>query len=62
MFSLITAYLLVWTGLLLYVVRLGAQQRRLAQSVDALRRQLQRPEAAAPAPHHSVFSRKGALT
>jgi len=62
MFSVIAAYLLVWAGLLAYVVRLGAQQRRLAHSVEALQRELQRPQAAAPAPHHPAFSGKGALT
>jgi CcmD family protein len=34
----IAAYLVVWLGLLAYVLRLGVQQRRLARTLDALER------------------------
>ncbi len=38
--AFLTAYVLVWLGVVLYVVRLGAEQRRLARTVEALRWQL----------------------
>jgi CcmD family protein len=62
MFSAIAAYLLVWAGLLFYVVRLGTAQRRLARAVEELQRRLPRPETAATAPRRSAFSGKRALT
>ena len=36
MAAFVAAYLLVWLGLLWYVLRLGAQQRRLWQALQAL--------------------------
>jgi CcmD family protein len=36
MLTFVAAYLAVWLGLLLYVLRLGAEQRRLSQAVQAL--------------------------
>jgi CcmD family protein len=54
MISFAAAYVLVWLGLLAYLVRLGAAQRRLEQAVRALRAELQPPELSPdspPAPH-----------
>lgn len=38
MTTFVVAYLLVWAGLLGYVIRLGAEQRRLRRELDALQR------------------------
>ncbi len=40
MTGLLIAYLIVWLGVLLYVIRLGAEQRRLSRALEALRVQL----------------------
>lgn len=42
--TFVTAYLAVWLAVLLYVVRLGARQRRLERSLRALESQLDEPE------------------
>jgi CcmD family protein len=39
MATFVTAYLLVWFGLLAYVARLGAKQRRLAEALESLQAQ-----------------------
>jgi len=38
--TFVTAYVSVWLAVLLYVVRLGARQRRLEQNLKALQSQL----------------------
>ncbi len=45
MAAFVTAYLLVWCGVLGYVLRLAARQRRLEQAVESLQVRLgQSPE------------------
>lgn len=34
--AVLIAYLLVWIGIVLYVGRLGAEQRRLSRALEAL--------------------------
>ena len=41
--TFVTAYLAVWLAVLLYVVRLGARQRRLERSLRALETRLEEP-------------------
>ena len=36
MTTFVTAYLAVWLAVMMYVVRLGARQRRLEESLQAL--------------------------
>lgn len=38
--TFITAYLVIWLAMLLYVARIGVRQRRLQQTLDALQRRL----------------------
>jgi CcmD family protein len=38
MFSFLTAYLIVWFAVLVYMVRLASQQRRLNRIVEALQK------------------------
>ena len=44
MTSVMAAYLGVWLGVMGYRVRLAFEHRRLAQTVDALRAQLESPD------------------
>ncbi|MHB1037923.1 MAG: CcmD family protein [Pirellulales bacterium] len=45
MVAFVTAYLLVWCGVLGYLLRLGARQRRLEQAVESLQARIaQSPE------------------
>ena len=37
----LTAYVIVWLGVALYTARLGAEQRRLRRTVEALGSQLE---------------------
>ncbi len=51
MTTFVTAYLIVWLAVLLYVVRLGRRQRRLAETIQCLERRIEgqgqeRPAAA----------------
>ncbi len=41
--TFIAAYLIVWTGVVWYVLRLGAAQRRLQRALDALKCESGRP-------------------
>ena len=41
MTSFITAYLIVWLAVATYALRLGAKQRQLRQTADALQQQLE---------------------
>jgi CcmD family protein len=43
------AYLVVWLGVVLYVGRMGAEQRRLSRALETLRSQVEAPDKAAPA-------------
>jgi CcmD family protein len=42
------AYVIVWLGVVLYVIRLGAEQRRLSRALEALRLQVEDPRNTAP--------------
>ncbi len=42
--TFVTAYLAVWAAVMLYVVRLGARQRRLERNLKALQLQFDRME------------------
>lgn len=44
MTAFVTSYLLVWAAVCLYVLRLDARQRRLAQTLEGLQRRLQRAD------------------
>lgn len=46
MVSFVAAYLVVWAAVGLYVVRLGARQRRLENALQALERQAERRQEA----------------
>ncbi len=41
MSAFVAAYAAVWLGVVLYVARLGAQQRRLARSAESLQLRLE---------------------
>jgi CcmD family protein len=47
--AFVTAYVVVWLGIVLYVVRLGAEQRRLSRTVEGLRSHLEVAQTASPA-------------
>ncbi len=38
----VAAYLVVWLAVVLYVARLGVHQRRLLETVDSIRAELER--------------------
>ncbi len=61
MSSFIAAYLLIWVGLLSYVVRLGTHQRRLARSLESLQHEVERRAATGSAGPHATYSGKGVL-
>lgn len=42
------AYLVVWLGTLLYVMWLGAEQRRLQRTLESLQLQIEQPEHEKP--------------
>lgn len=42
--TLITAYVIVWAAVALYVLRMGGQQRRLGRALRALQLQLDQEE------------------
>ena len=42
--TFVTAYLAAWLAVMLYVLRLGAAQRRLEQNLEALQSQFDRLE------------------
>ncbi len=44
MSELIAAYLLLWLGVVWYVLRLGAAQRRLERALNALQVRADQPE------------------
>jgi len=46
--AFLTAYVVVWLGVALYVLRLGAEQRRLKRAVEALRVQLEDSKDGSP--------------
>jgi CcmD family protein len=46
--AFLTAYVVVWLGIVLYVVRLGAEQRRLSRTVEGLRSHLEDAHAGPP--------------
>jgi CcmD family protein len=50
--TIAVAYAIVWLAVVLYLVRLGRQQRSLRQTIEALRDQLR--EQAPPAEPHRV--------
>jgi len=37
----VIAYVIVWVGVVLYLARLGAEQRRLSRALEALRSQVE---------------------
>jgi len=43
--TFVAAYVAVWLAVVLYVARLGAEQRRLARSVESLQLRLEQREA-----------------
>ena len=43
MSTLVAAYLIVWLAVVLYVLRLGAGQRKLLRDLEALESQLTEP-------------------
>ncbi|NOX54074.1 MAG: CcmD family protein [Planctomycetes bacterium] len=45
--TFVTAYLVVWFSLMLYMLRMGLKQRELAQQIDELLRQLRSDRLAA---------------
>jgi CcmD family protein len=42
--TFVTAYLAAWLAVMLYLLRLGARQRRLEQNLEALQSQFDRME------------------
>lgn len=44
MSGFVIAYWIVWLGVVGYVARLGAEQRRLSRALEALRRQVEDSE------------------
>jgi CcmD family protein len=52
--AFVTAYVVVWLGIVLYVVRLGAEQRRLSRTVGGLRSRLEDSQAASPSPRKAA--------
>lgn len=44
------AYLLVWLAVVLYVMWLGAAQRRLTRSIESLRSHLEEPQSQQESP------------
>jgi CcmD family protein len=51
MSAFVLAYLVVWFGVLAYLLRLGARQRHLEETVEMLQAQLEREPPAAL--HHT---------
>ena len=43
--TFIAAYVIVWAGVLWYVLRLGAKQRQLFKEIESLRLESQSPES-----------------
>lgn len=48
MTTFVTAYLIVWLAMLLYVIRIGARQRRLLETVESLQRRIEQQERDGP--------------
>ena len=44
MLTFVAAYLIVWFGILVYVLRLGAKQRQLQQAVQSLQLRLEQSQ------------------
>jgi CcmD family protein len=52
--AFVTAYVVVWLGIVLYIVRMGAEQRRLSRAVEGLRSHLEDSRAASPSPRKAA--------
>jgi CcmD family protein len=47
MSGFLIAYLIVWLGVVFYVIRLGAEQRRLSRALESLRLRVEDSHGAA---------------